>query len=367
MPGSRCDSGGCHARHVPRIARIVVPLVALALLTGCAPADEVAPPPSPPASVAASPEQPSPTPTATPRTEPIRLFDGDCGSVIASEKLDALLGDGWKDYDQWLAEDGPGIPDRVAAAPEGTLGGVECRWKAPDGSASGLFDLRVLALPAEAMPASFVQAFATPACDASYDSLVCRLVRVEDGVAILAATLAASEEERHGDALTRGIDAVAASAREQGVTAEPVTPTDAWSTNGTCDEVGGAVADLTDGTFSAGYWEGSEQPEQTLFAEAGVAQDCPMYSDSETIPEDETFRIFTVSSYPGGQWMWSDLVDGATAVEVDGAAAAASFATADDEAGDLYVTDGVNILIVGGADVAFNIDVAERVLARSVE
>ena len=335
------------------------------LLAGCTVAGEAAPQPSPAAPESSpAPSMPaSPTPTAESRVEPVRLFDGECDRMLAPATLDAFLGDGWQDYDQWLTTQYAGSPDRVDPAPEGTLGGLECRWKAPEDSASGLFDLRVLALPADAVPADFAEKFATAACDWQYDALICRLLRVEDGVAILAATLASeSEADTHDDALSQAIDAVAASARRGVAAAAPVTRSDRWWDGPACEAIGERIADLTEGTFVAGYWEGVESPEAGFFRTAGVSQECPWFSESETLPAGEPHRIFSVTTYPGGHWMWADLVEGASPVDVSGAVDAATFSEREDEAGSIYVTDGVNVLHVNGADLGFNVDVAERVL-----
>lgn len=344
-------------------AGFTLALLTSVLLAGCATVSPASPQSSPGAIESSPPSAEAPTSTPAPRVEPARLFDGECERMLAPATLGSFLGDGWQVYEQWLTEQYADYPDRVDPAPEGTLGGLECRWKAPDDSASGLFDLRVLALPSDAVPADFAEAFGTPTCGWQYDALICRLLRVEDDVAILAATLSESEADTHAEALSEAIDVVAASARQQTVTAEPVDRSDEWWMGPACDAMGERIADLTGGTFVAGYWEGVESPENGFFRTAGVSQECPWFSENESQPAGEPFRIFSVTTYPGGHWMWADLVEGATSVEVSGAVAAATFSDREDEAGSIYATDGVNILHVSGEDLGFNVDVAERVLA----
>lgn len=357
-------------------AGVICALSAVLLLAGCAaPAAEPAAEPSTraaePSSTPSPVAEPAASPTATPAepeaaVDPIRLFGGDCGAMLTDGQLDGLLDAGWTPYDRFLESvDVRAVP---RAAPEGTLGGLRCRWKAPDGSSSGLHDVTVLALPHSHVPAAFVDAFADKQCAPSYDASICRLARTVDDVWIMASAGYAAGYpggEPSREALDRAVTAVAESLPARAGTPQRVTRTAQWWEEPSCEDLASRMRfdELTDGGFEHGYWEGSEQAEQTLLDAAGVSQHCPYYSAAERMSLDEEHRIFSVDTYPGGAWMWETLAGGATSIEIDGAVSAVS--TMDGAPfGSLYATDGVNLVEVGGEDdIGFSVDVAERALA----
>lgn len=77
------------------------------------------------------------------------------------------------------------------------------------------------------------------------------------------------------------------------------------------------------GPYVHGYREGSEQPEEALYASAGVARICPLSSDDERFEASEDFHIMTPQIAPGLAWQWEQLradSEGfSTAVDVAGA------------------------------------------------
>lgn len=362
----------------------VISVVVAAVLVGCTPA--AVPTPAAPADAVptAAPEASTPAPSLSPApsastapavpsdpapvSEPVRFFGGECSRALAEAQLDALLDEGWRPYDDFLQEQVPDVKARTSFAPEGTLGGISCRWKAPESSSSGLWDLEVLVLPAAEVPTSFRTQFSTQKCGWNYDALICRLAAVRGDAWILASTMADGSEDRdpdHAAALGRAISAVSDAVENNPTSPKPASRTGEWWETPSCTVLGEGmrIDDLTSGTFRAGYWEGSPQPEQILLDQAGVQRNCPWFSDSETIDPGETFRIFTVTAAPGAHWAWESVTAGASEVEVAGAMEARTFSRPADEGGDLYVTDGANILVVGGEDTEFLVEIAERALA----
>lgn len=132
-----------------------------------------------------------------------------------------------------------------------------------------------------------------------------------------------------------------------------------------CVELGEAIG-LEDmvGPYRHGYWEGSEQPEDVLFASSGIARTCPMFSDGERLDYDtHEFRILAPLVAPGLGWQWKQLragnAEAAVAVEVAGAAD--SFGV-DRGHGTVrvFATDGTNVVSVYESDL----DLVAQVLSR---
>lgn len=351
-------------------ASVSAAALSVLLLAGCATSTPT-PADTPDAATSAepspSPTSPSPTPTAPQEVvDPVRLFDGDCGEVLTDAQLQDVVGAGAMTDQDYLVS--VGTPVRPRVTPEGTLGGLECRWRTAEESSAELGDATVLILPAPQVPASFVGAFADRECAPMYDAMICRVARTADDVWIMARSghvAGESGEEPSEESLRRVIDAVAESLPRGAGTPEPVTRTAAWWNTPSCEEFATAMRfdELTDGGFEHGYWEGSEQAEQTLFDAAGVSRHCPFYTSSDRMTDTEEHRIFSVLTYPGGQWMWETLAEGAEALDLEGAEAAMAYLNGN-AAGTVYATDGVNVVEVGGdEDLDFFTDVAERALA----
>ncbi|GAB2696260.1 hypothetical protein BKA24_001199 [Microbacterium marinum] len=346
---------------------ILIAFVSALVLVGCAASPTL---PQTVGTAAPTPEMSSsatPTPSEPPTvTVPTRFFDGDCAAVLTGAELDDLLGEGWTTFDDYLAAvDGIALPDPL---PEGTLGGLTCRWVANEVSSSEVHNLSLLLLPVDQVPAEFLDTFDAKRCDPSYDTSICRLSRSVDGVWIMASPPYYGEGsmgEPSEAFLDRTIAAAAAGVASRGGAPVPATRTAQWWTLPSCEEFASHMRfdELTEGGFESGYWEGSEQAEQSLMAAADVSKDCPYYSSSDRLAPDEEHRIFSVSVYPGGHWMWDVILDGGVDVELTGARAAVAVSY-DEHLVNVYATDGVNVVVAGGAEgVEFAADVAERALA----
>lgn len=338
---------------------LVVVTLSFLTLTACAAPE--ATPTAPPIEVTEPAATPSPSRSETAsRTEPVRYYEGDCSRVLDATQLDDLVGEGWLDEDEFITRTGADM--YVAPEPEGTLGGLSCRWLTPEEQ-----NLTVLVLPEAEVTERFAGAFDSRQCAPSYDAMICRVARSVDGRWILASSYGRSDLLPSEDTLLQAIDSVGRSASSGAGTAEPVTRTDSWWNEPACDVFATAMRfdELAEGGFELGFYEGSEQAEQTMFAEAGVAQLCPFYSAHERMAPDEEFRLFSVVTYPGGGWMFDALARSPHVEPVDVAGATEAVIHPDGDAhGLLYATDGVNVLeVIGGPDDDFSRDVAERALA----
>jgi hypothetical protein len=115
--------------------------------------------------------------------------------------------------------------------------------------------------------------------------------------------------------------------------------------------------------YRNGYWEGAQQPEELLLAEAGVSATCPWHTGSGQVAPDGGFYILGATMIAGADWAWDQIAmaDGATTAEVEGAIGAVVFPDGTNVA--LYVSDGTNLLLLRGADVGVLGELAERMLA----
>ncbi len=246
----------------------------------------------------------------------------------------------------------------------GTLGGIECEWHAADG-ASGLPDgmtaLAVIMMPASSVPTDFRFSYDTPLCEPSYDSVNCRMSRV-DGEVWIMARAGWNLSEPPTDVLTAAIDAALATAQPSWE-ARRADSTPTWWTLGSCEalhermELASAA-----GPYIDGWWEGSEQPEMTLLTSAGVEQYCPWFTDGEAISSDDAFFIGNTTVAPGAAWDWPAIrvTEGVEPVSVDGAEDAVIAPTF----GIVYATDGVNVVSVSASeDAAVAADIAGRALS----
>lgn len=335
--------------------------VALVLvLVGCA-----SQPASEPTSIATEPTpsaEPSPTPTL--RAEPVLPLGGDCASVLTTAQLDGIIGAGAITVDEYRrgwSPDGSVLPEVRAV---GTLGGIECEWIVAEGTGGlpeGLNSLAVVLLPAASVPADFASRYETPLCEPNYDSVNCRMSRVEGDLWVMARA-GWGLSEAPSDVLGAAIDAAVANALPSW-DAQRADVTPAWWALAECsalhaDMTLGAVA----GPYVDGWWEGSEQPEMTLLALAGVERFCPWYTDRESGTEGGPFYIGNTTIAPGAAWGWPAIIatEGVDHVTVPGAqdaVVATGFHT-------VYATDGVNIVTVrAGDDIAIGIDIAGRAMS----
>jgi hypothetical protein len=355
-------------------------LLSIILLAGCA-SPSVGPVPEATETSTQSPtaveQSATPTPSETPAVAvPDRLHDGECSRVLTDAELDELLDEGWQSYEDYSAAE-YGV-DRSVAFPEGTIGGVRCTWVAPSGSSSNVHNVSVLVLPEDQVSARFARTFAVKQCDPSYDVNVCRLARSVNGAWIMASAPDYGEGalgEPSDAFLERVIAAIAGGVASRGGTPTPVTQTEEWWALPSCDDFASQMrfGEITAGGFESGYWEGSEQAEQSLLSDAGVSKDCPYFSSSDRITPDEHHRIFTVSVHPGGHWMWEVVSEGREGVELVGARMAVAVPLGGDPTGvmspdeelvTVYATDGVNMVEVSGAEgLDFAADIVERALA----
>ena len=359
----------------------LVVLASALVLVGCA-APSAPPPTGNSAASSSTAPLPTPIPTPTPAptlsepptgTMPTRFFDGDCAAALTGAELDDLLGEGWTTFDDYLAAvRAIALPDPL---PEGTLGGLTCGWVAKDGSSSEVHSLSLLMLPEDQVPARLIDAFDSKRCEAMYDGSICYLARSVDGAWIMAFAPhgGGSWEEPSEAFLDRAIAAAAGGVASRGGTPVPATRTARWWTLPSCEEFASEMRfdEIATGGFESGYWEGAEPAEQSLLDSAGVSKECPYFTSTERLTPDEQHRIFTVYVYPGGHWMWDLAFAEGDHVELAGAQAAVAVSledgggvSPDDELVHVYATDGVNVVVAGGAEGAdFAADIAERALA----
>ncbi len=340
--------------------RIVVPLLVLVLaVSACAPTPEPQP--------SAAPTTPAPivTPTPTETTPPPVLtptvaFGGDCTRMLSDAQLDSLLGEGWATYadkkSEWEVRPVAGLESVQ------TLGGIDCRWVAAEDVETGATQqLRVVLLPAEEAPAGFASDFAEPRCDPAYDATFCRLAQTH-GDAWVMASAGHLSGEPPVELLEKAVAEAAASF--DGV-AEAASWQETWWELPSCDSLADRMRldEVIGRGFRSGYWEGQEQPEQTLLDQAGVERTCP-WSTGDHAPADGEFYIVDIALSSGGAWRWEEISghEAADPVEVIGAQDAVVF-----EAGTrstrVFVTDGTNVLAAGGAASDAMIEIASRALA----
>lgn len=317
-------------------------------------------------SPAAAPSTPASTPDSTPTVasvmEPTVPFSGDCTQVLTPAQLEALLGPGWRTKDEaYGAGDWPDVWD-VALQ---TGGGLECGWVASaqpaerEGSA-----LDVVVLPASTVPATFATEYAAIQCGPDYDSTSCRVGKVAGDAWVMVRDAAPSPESPSETFLLRALEEVGTTVGST-FDGRRAPRHDAWMALPDCESLGGQIRlhEIIGDHYVDGYWEGSLLPEEVLRREAGLSTTCPWYTgDGQTAP-DGGFYIVGATVVPGGAWAWDDIAafEAATEVPVDGAEAAVVFAEAPNYR--LFVSDGVNVISVGGAETSVLTVIAERILA----
>lgn len=285
--------------------------------------------------------------------------------MLTDADLDELLDEGWTPYEEHLTTvEGLSTPHTI---PEGTVGGLTCRWKAPEESSSAVSDVTIVAIPESEVPEEFLTVYAEKRCDPQYGGEICRLSRIVNGVWIEAFSgyfVGERFDEPTAAFLERAVEAVANGVAARAGTAVPATPTADWWSPMTCEAFAEQMrfGELTEGGFESGYYEGGQQAEQTLKDSMGVSRYCPYHTADDRMATGQDHRIFSVDANPGGHWMWSYLSDGGTSVEADGATDAVLFTFGEQDA-TVFATDGANVVEVAGPEgVDFVVDIAERAL-----
>lgn len=329
-------------------------------LVGCAsqPASE----PTPRATGSTPSAEPSPTPTL--RADPVRPFGGDCASVLTTPQLDALVGAGAVPIEQKRLEWSAKSAEYAEVPAVGTLGGVECEWYAAEeaeGLPNGLDAIAVILMPAASVPPAFLSAYDAPLCEPNYDTVNCRMTRV-DGEIWAMARAGWNLSEPPTELLSATIDAALGNARDAWH-AQRADRAATWWALEDCAALHESMSlEAAAGPYVEGWWEGSERPEMALLRSAGVEQFCPWYTDQDATALDAPFYIGNTTISPGAAWYWSAIIStaGMEPISVEGAqdaVVATSFAK-------VYATDGVNVISVSASeDAAVAADIAGRALA----
>lgn len=350
-----------------RYAGALVVLTAL-LLAGCTSAD---PAPSQTPSASSPSATPEPTPTeAAPVVAPTLPFRGECAAVLAASDLDDLLGVGWLTVDEFRTA--AGRPDYPRMTPLGTLGGVDCAWRAAAPVDGDVESLGIIVAPAASIPSGSAETFAEARCDAGYDGSQCRLARTV-GDAWILVRVGDFVQDPPTALLERALDAVAARLAEP-FDAVPATAQPAWWTIPDCvtlaDDM--SLAEVLGVGYGGGdgFWEGAPSPERIMEQEAGVSLMCEWWTmtvpNPPSVDGESHMQMLTLSA--GGAWEWDEIAafDGVEEVDVAGAEDAVLFISDDPRLRPLlYATDGVNVLSVGwGTDSTEVLTmIAERALA----
>lgn len=351
---------------MPRGRLAILSLLVVATLTsGCATTQSVAETPAP--STPPVSETPTPTATAAPDPAPVRAFDGDCDRMLTAEQRQSFLGPGTMTAEERHRAENP---DRIFAVdldPVGTTGGLECMWFVAEdaGLPEGVSTLRTTVLPATAVPNEFAARYAVARCEPSYDSGLCRLGRTVGDDWIMA-TAGWAVYEAPVELLDAAIDAVAANLPDA-TQPRPAAFDDVWSIPD-CVQLGEAIGlEELIGPYLDGYWEGSEQPEEVLFAAAGVERTCPVFSDSERLSDESEFFILTPQVAPGLAWQWEQLRSGSqgfsSGIDVVGATDAFA-ADLGHGSSAVFATDGTNVArLYADSD---DVEVAAEILGRII-
>lgn len=315
------------------------------------------------------------TPTPTAATWTI-AFAGDCDRMLAPAQREAVLGTPAVDRSVLLAamrqESGRvEFPDAIPGA-EATAGGLACTWVEGDGSTWGPRQWSALALPAAVADPGTVAALADPVCAWSYDTRICRLGASVDGLWILAAVSPTEADEEPPTATLQALIAAVAQNAATGPTPVPAPATSQRWTIATCADLGERMrlAELIGEGYWTGYWEGSRQPEEDVLEHAGVRQYCQFGTGDAAYESGDASigasHLVTVTSQPGGAWMWTaeDVATG-EAVAVPGAQAAQRIVPSRPDAVEdtVRATDGTNLIQVHVTGGLIAPELTERAIA----
>lgn len=256
-------------------------------------------------------ETETPTPTPTPTTAAWTIaFGGDCDRMVTPAQRESILGGANRSMDDVAAESPSEVAQefpRATPGAEGTAGGLRCDWI--EGS-SGLEQLRwmLFALPSALVDPATVTAFAEPTCAWNYDAQTCRLGATVGDLWILAAAVPMlMDEEAPTETLTALIEAARANAASSPAPVPDPATAQRWPIVA-CAELGERMH-LTE-VLGEGYWsgrsEGSRQPEDDLYEHAGVRQFCQFGPDESVSGK---IGLVTMTTAPGGAWIWSSADD----------------------------------------------------------
>ena len=333
---------------VAGILAVVVAVALVFLFNGARPS--AAAPSTPPAT-----SRPEATPTSAPVLEPTVPFGGDCTRVLTASQVPGLLGEEWQTLEKWQIAHSPEYSSLPELPSAGTLGGIECGWVSPESR------LGVVVLPAAKAPADFAAQYATQHCEPLYDTDACGIAATVGAAWVYAWVTGVPGGPR--DLPERSLAEVSASVGN-GVDSVPVDVGPQTLRLPDCEELAAAIRlDELIGPYITGYWEGNEHPRQRLYAEAGAEKICPWFTDHVNAPTDQEFHLVDAVISVGGVWKWPDIAGtvGAEAVELEGAGEAVAFSI--DRQSFVYATDGTNVFLVDGHDLAMQIELAERLMA----
>lgn len=301
------------------------------------------------------------TPTSTPTAATWTIaFAGDCDRMLAPAQREAVLGAPTVDRSVLLAamrqeSERVEFPEAIPGA-EATAGGLACTWVEGDGASWGPRQWSALVLPAAGADPGTVAALADPVCAWSYDTRICRLGVSVDGLWILAAVSPMETDEEPPTATLQALIAAVAQNAATGPTPVPAPATPQRWTIATCADLGErmGLAELIGEGYWTGYWEGPRQPEEDILEHAGVRQRCQFGTGDAAYESGEAsigsaHHLVTVTSQPGGAWMWTaEDVSTGEAVAVPGTQAAQRIVPSRPELVEdtVRATDGTNLIQV---------------------
>ncbi|QRY42295.1 hypothetical protein JVX92_04665 [Microbacterium hominis] len=334
---------------------------AAAMLSGCAPTSALVEP-----TISTSPTA---TPTASPTPAPpvwTVAFGGECDTMLSPSQRSSVLGVDTVDADVQRAEyrkqyGTVAFPDKTPG-PEGTAGGLSCGWAEQGGNGRWW---GILALPASLADPQTVAALAEPTCAWNYDTRVCRLGVTAGGLWFLVTASPMEESEAAPADTMRALIEAAADNAPSAPAAVPATVTAQRWPIVPCAELGERMklAEVLGEGYWSGYWEGSRQAEDDVFEYAGVQQFCQYGTrDGST---GGTYYIISVTSQPGGAWMWgTDDEAVGESVTVTGTQKALRILSGDPAQGDdILATDGTNLIRVNVGAGQIAPDITGRAIA----
>ena len=324
MPGRQ------YVRKVHRYVGFLAAPALLLLITGCS-GPVVAIDSTPPTVSAAAP---TPTATSAVLPKPELAFGGACDAIFADAEVSSLAG-------TEVAEIGEATSDGGWAAE--VLGGVNCTWA----DATGRPFVWLTVIPATGLDETIADASVDQPWCYGGDSVVgadgtCSFSTLVDGYWLAGVFNVA---DGSGLLATDGIEALAGTlgARAAAIPAAAPMRSDAmWREAPDCSEfasrvgttsiLGGVELEAEPGS------KGGEAGPGFYGALAAVGNGVCVWSSAEGQ------YLFTSEIMPGAGWAVQELIDrgDATAVSIEGAAAAAS-ASSVDHATSIYATDGVNL------------------------
>lgn len=344
---------------MPRPAALSLALLTTLLLAGCA-SSATSPGAVPEVSPPASTSAPTPSASAEIVLTPTVPFDGDCERVLTAADLDGFFGEQWA-TEETKTEDW-GIGEYLDMAPIQNVGGLECRWYVDGAAEASVSSVSVTIAPESSLPSAYTGQFREAQCGTESDAELCRMARIEEDLWVLAEVSDAMTEPAP-DLLPDLLDAVST---HLPTPAQSVSDAGWWSLP-TCEDFGAAMAlqHLIGEDYNTGLWEGEESFQMAALREAGVSVLCEWSTGDGRVAPDGGYHVPSITIVNGGHWRWQEFADfdGAESAVVPGADDAL-FVPGDDgaTAGQVLVTDGVNVMQVSGGDREFLLDLAGRAI-----